>query len=250
MKYLTLALLLLAPLAQAQEPSRLHPSREVRIAEWLDQQKATTLYETAVRFNWSLSAPHHESATVVKAGNSMGSGTYVTFDGHKLILTCRHVVAGSGTAEIRFQDGRRVTGTCTTDKYNHDLAVVVIPPTAGVTVPVAQQVTDARVEILGFGGPRDILRHWYGSRTGLDTAGNVADYSCGVAAGDSGGGVLNMQGEIVGVMTHGTTASDTENIDNWRTHERSGGPYLTPIRSFLGRVVAKIRARQLCPPGG
>ena len=245
MKRLLTILLLLAPIASAAE--FVIPAAPRSLYE---KVAATHAHETAVRFSWSPYADHQAAAVVVKAGSSMGSGTFVQFDNERFVLTCKHVTAGSrdGTAEIRFQDGRRVTGTCSYDKDGNDLAVVIIPPTTGVTVPVATVVTDARVEVLGFGGPRDILRHWNINRTNV--SGGVASYDGGVAAGDSGGGILDMSGAIVGVMTHGTTPSDTDNEDRWRTHAKSGGPYLTPIRSFLGRVADKIRTRQLCPPNG
>src|SRR5690606_37839312 len=94
------------------------------------------------------------------------------------------------------------------------------------------------VEVCGFGGPRGELRHYRGRivPSRLDTS---MQLDCMVAAGDSGGPVLNTKGEVITVVSAGTT--DEWNNGEARAHSDMVVPKWTPVRNFLDRVVAKLR---------
>lgn len=204
-------------------------------------------FNASVHFKWSPSAPHQAAAVRVMAGSVRGSGTYIEEGGQTMVLTCRHVVSGVQSATVRFQNGKTATGDVLVDKDGRDIACVLINEPSVTPLKMATSAPSGKVEFLGFGPSNTQLRHWYGVVASIDERNGLANYSSGVAAGDSGGGVLNMNHEVVGVLTLGTTPNDP--TEGHRTHQKSAGPYWAPVRNFVGRVCQRFRGGD-CPPGG
>ncbi|KAL4636957.1 hypothetical protein ACB098_03G034200 [Castanea mollissima] len=160
-------------------------------------------------------------------GKSIGSGTIIDQDG--TILTCAHVVVdfqgmrGSvkGKVDVTLQDGRTFEGTVVNADLHSDIAIVKIHsktplPTAtlgsssklrpgdwvvAMGCPLSLQNTitagivscvDRKSSDLGLGGIR---------REYLQT-------DCAINAGNSGGPLVNVDGEIIGVNIMKVLAAD------------------------------------------
>ncbi|KAJ9557097.1 hypothetical protein OSB04_011711 [Centaurea solstitialis] len=164
----------------------------------------------------------------ISVGNSIGSGTIIDDDG--TILTCAHVVvdfqggfksSSKGKVEVTLQDGRSFEGTVVNADLHADIAIVKINsktplPTAklgsssslrpgdwvvALGCPLSLQNTitagivscvDRKSSDLGLGGMR---------REYLQT-------DCAINGGNSGGPLVNIDGEIIGVNIMKVMAAD------------------------------------------
>ncbi|VVB15245.1 unnamed protein product [Arabis nemorensis] len=156
----------------------------------------------------------------ITTGRSIGSGTIIDADG--TILTCAHVVVGyqnirqssKGRVDVTLQDGRTFEGVVVNADLQSDIALVKIKsktplPTAklgfssklrpgdwviavGCPLSLQNTITAGIVSDLGLGGIR---------REYLQT-------DCAINAGNSGGPLVNLDGEVVGVNIMKVLAAD------------------------------------------
>uniref|UniRef100_A0A1J3DQX3 Putative protease Do-like 14 n=1 Tax=Noccaea caerulescens TaxID=107243 RepID=A0A1J3DQX3_NOCCA len=163
----------------------------------------------------------------IATGKSIGSGTIIDADG--TILTCAHVVvdfqnirqSSKGRVDVTLQDGRTFEGVVVNADLQSDIALVKIKsntplPTAklgfssklrpgdwvlAVGCPLSLQNTvtagivscvDRKSSDLGLGG---IRREYLQS-------------DCAINAGNSGGPLVNLDGEVVGVNIMKVLAAD------------------------------------------
>ncbi|KAB5529281.1 hypothetical protein DKX38_019362 [Salix brachista] len=163
----------------------------------------------------------------ITTGKSIGSGTIIDSDG--TILTCAHVVvdfqgmgsSSKGKVDVTLQDGRTFEGTVVNADLHSDIAMVKIKsktplPTAklgsssklrpgdwvvamGCPLSLQNTVTagivscvDRKSSDLGLGGMR---------REYLQT-------DCAINMGNSGGPLINVDGEVVGVNIMKVLAAD------------------------------------------
>lgn len=166
------------------------------------------------------------------ADGTTGSGTLVARDVNVgLVLTCSHLFDTSNSQIIvTFPNGRRFGARLVDLDRAHDLAALAIQRPE--LEPLASTDEDA-VGILtacGFGS-NGSFRCVKGNITGHPTAVGAIYPSTtitgAVRPGDSGGGVLNTRGHVVGVV--------------WG--QRDGQTYATcgqPVRDFLDRVRNKL----------
>ncbi|XP_058094410.1 putative protease Do-like 14 isoform X2 [Magnolia sinica] len=159
-------------------------------------------------------------------GKSIGSGTIIDPDG--TILTCAHVVVdfqsrrtiSKGKVDVTLQDGRTFEGTVVNADLHSDIAVVKIKsrtplPTAklgsscklrpgdwvvSLGCPLSLQNTitagivscvDRKSSDLGLGGQREYLQT-----------------DCAINEGNSGGPLVNLDGEVIGVNILKIVAAD------------------------------------------
>jgi hypothetical protein len=171
---------------------------------------------------------------------SAGSGTLVArTESGGLVVTCSHLFDRStANIEVAFPDGQRFAARIVERDRAHDLAALVIrrPEAAPVEVAgedVLLRTASGPLTACGF-GPSGEFRCVRGEVVGQATpAGAVYPSTVirgAVRPGDSGGGVLNAEGRLVGVV--------------WG--QRDGLSYLScgrPLRELLERVLGK-------PPDG
>lgn len=220
----------------------------------LDLDYYAAAQPVAVTFDWSPAAAHHDAVVRVQAGNQGGSGVYIEVDGVHMILTCAHVVGtmdGQGrivsvfkSITATFRDGATRTGAPRNDKFGNDIAGIIVEPHPSVP-PLklaTKQPGRPKVEMLGYAGRENKLRHWWGNVANGSTVSSNW-YTAGVGSGDSGGPVLNEQRELIGLLAHGDT-STRDDTDGWATYHRAGGPAWTPLRNFA------IRLRAFANPSG
>lgn len=134
---------------------------------------------------------------------SKGSGTLVLND--RLVITCAHLFRDSQTGiECGFPNGRKFRGTLVAVDWEQDLAAVCLPPTGIQPLQVDASVPTGEVIAGGF-GPRGAgfwtargrIARW----ANLPGARYPFAFMTGtVRDGDSGGGVVNTNRVLVGVV--------------------------------------------------
>jgi S1-C subfamily serine protease len=147
--------------------------------------------------------------TIFTKGGGLGSGVVYSEDG--LILTNEHVIRGNTTVEVGFADGQRVAGTVRATDPVTDLALVQAKRT-GLPKP-AYQTTLPRVgegalvlgSPLGFentataGIISGLHRSIPGSASNSLSLVDLIQTDAPISPGNSGGAVINMRGEIIGI---------------------------------------------------
>ncbi len=142
-------------------------------------------------------------------GASVGSGFVIDTDGS--IMTNYHVIEGGKSAEVEFETGAKsnVVGFTTVDK-ERDLAIIKIDQGQKPLhqVRVASELPQKGEKVAAFGAPRGL------SFTASDgiisairktpefsarTAGTYLQTTTPISPGNSGGPLVNMRGEVVGV---------------------------------------------------
>lgn len=224
-------------------------------AEVINAARGAPTLPTGIKWDFTPRASYHQAAVKVDGG----SGVYVELaDGTTGILTAAHV----GSSPIVWSDGTtnqfdKAYHERWNDKNYHDAAggntnydVAFItaynpnirPLRFSATPP---QVGD-QVEVMGFGGPREELRHYRGRVERIDQVGKMK-LTCAVAAGDSGGAILNSRHEVISVVSTG----DTTGFDNGeaRAYTAQYVPRYTPVRDFLARLVETLGGRKAPPHG-
>jgi serine protease Do len=154
--------------------------------------------------------PHPSVARIVvpeRGGASLGSGTLVAVtEQYGLVLTNWHVVRdGNGKVVVVFPSGFRSGAVVVKMDQDWDLAALAIQRPPIVPVPIASQIPRPgdRLAIAGYGsgeyrivGGKCVQYLSPGGRLPFE----LIELSAGARQGDSGGPILNWQGELAGVL--------------------------------------------------
>jgi serine protease Do len=154
-----------------------------------------------------------------------GVGSGFIYDAKGLILTNYHVVEGSSSLKVALSDGRTLTGTVVAKDASADLAIVKIEATGLPTVKLGSS-SGLKVgeTVVAIGSP---LGEFTGSVTSgiLSATGRsitVQDSTTGQARhltnllqtdakineGNSGGPLLDLQGNVIGINTAAASGAD------------------------------------------
>jgi S1-C subfamily serine protease len=140
----------------------------------------------------------------------LGSGTIIDSQGD--ILTALHVVRGAATIQVSFADGTTSAASVASSDASHDIAVLTPSKLPAVVVPAVlggtPQVGDA---VFVVGNPLDLvaslsagvvsgLNRTFTPADGLPLTGMI-QFDAAVNPGSSGGPLLNVKGQVVGVVT-------------------------------------------------
>jgi serine protease DegQ len=149
------------------------------------------------------------SVVTIFTEGGLGSGVVYSEDG--LILTNEHVIRGNTRVEVAFADGQRVEGTVRATDPVTDLALVQADRT-GLPKPVYQttlpKVGEGAVVLgspLGFentataGIISGLHRSIPGSASNSLSLVDLIQTDAPISPGNSGGAVINMRGEIIGI---------------------------------------------------
>ena len=149
-----------------------------------------------------------------------GSGVVLTGDGY--IVTNHHVIDGASTIKVRLSDGQTYTAALTGTDAKTDLAVIKINAT-GLTAAKLADPSAVRVGdfVIAIGNP-------LGELGGTVTNGIISakdreitidgesmtllQTSAAVNPGNSGGGLFNLDGELVGVVNAKSSGEDIEGL--------------------------------------
>ena len=151
-------------------------------------------------------------------------GTGVVIDDRGLVLTSLHVVASAVEIRVVFADGTDSKAWIYASQPENDLAILrpievpddVVPATLGSSAML--QVGD---EVVAVGNPFGIsnslsagvisgLGREYGSPDTGETFKNLIQFDAAVNPGNSGGPLLNRNGEVIGIVMALLNPSDQE----------------------------------------
>lgn len=147
---------------------------------------------------------------------STGIGSGFVFDAGGLILTNRHVIEGSGSITVTFQDGTELAGTVVATDAEHDLAVVRVSATDLPTIEIGD-ATSAQVGqlVVAIGSPLGTFTETVTSGI-LSATGRTIDVGssnsretttmtgllqtdAAINEGNSGGPLLDAEARVIGV---------------------------------------------------
>ena len=175
-----------------------------------------------------LSVDSNAHCRISVGDGSTGSGTLIAVDESiGMVLTCSHLFDGSaGRIVVAFPNGERFAARMIDRDRAHDLAALAIRRPNLAPLDVSEVESGGRLAPCGF-GPNGQFRCVRGAIVGQAVAVGAVYPSLTIAGavrpGDSGGGVLNTSGQVVGVV--------------WG--QRDGLTYATcgrPLREFLDRI--------------
>jgi S1-C subfamily serine protease len=148
-----------------------------------------------------------------KSRSSMGSGVVVVDTG--IILTCLHVVRDATKVMVVFSNGMEAEALVMTRQPENDLAVLSamqIPDELKAATLVSSASLHVGDEVIAVGNPFGILnsvsdgvvsglgREYTSRETGM-TLRNLIQFDAAVNPGNSGGPLINRNGEVVGLVT-------------------------------------------------
>ncbi len=149
------------------------------------------------------------ASVVLTRGSGHGSGFIVSEDGY--ILTAAHVVGEAETITVKFSDGVEVSGMVIRKNAYRDAALVRVW-VGGLTVAPIEYAEKPKVgdEVYAIGAPMDVKLASTVSR-GIVSAFREPDEKTGaliqsdvmIAGGNSGGPLLDRNGNVVGIAVLG-----------------------------------------------
>lgn len=150
-------------------------------------------------------------------GDMRGSGSGIMIGRQGYILTNYHVISGGQSFAVRMEDGEKAYHTDEVIKYNYNLDLAVIRICKELApIPIykggAKLVRGQKVVAIGsplglFNSVSDGIIS--GFRTIRDV--DMIQFTAPISPGSSGGAVLNMNGEVIGISTAGM--DDGQNLN-------------------------------------
>jgi S1-C subfamily serine protease len=152
-----------------------------------------------------------------RAGNdgnddSLGTGVVVNTAG--AILTARHVIAGASAIHVTFGDGTNATATVASEDPANDIAVLMTDQSSATIVPAVLGSTGGLHvgdDAFAVGHPLGLTDSFSaGVISGLNRSVPLGDgstikgliqFDAAVNPGNSGGPLLNRDGQVIGIVT-------------------------------------------------
>ncbi|KAF5181807.1 Serine protease htra1 [Thalictrum thalictroides] len=201
------------------------------------------------------------------------SGTIIDSDG--TILTCAHAVMDSsrsvykGKVDVTLQDGRTFEGTVVNADFHSDIAVVKI--SSKTPLPSAKLGSSSKLRpgdwVLSVGCPLSlqntvtagIISCIDRKSSDLGLGGMQREYlqtDCPINSGNSGGPIVNLNGEVVGVNVLKVSAADglgfavpidsaSKIIEHFKKNGRVVRPWLgLKMLDLNDKVIAQLKERK------
>lgn len=155
------------------------------------------------------------SVVSIRSSTSTGSGTII--DNQGLILTNNHVVGRTPEVTVTLADGRQLSGRVISATSDPDLALIRLdrPPTNLIPIPFAPPSRPIEVGQRTFAIGNPFGRFAGTLTTGIisriDRTQNLIQTNALLQPGNSGGPLLNRQGELIGINTAIFRSADTTN---------------------------------------
>lgn len=149
-----------------------------------------------------------------------GSGVIISQDGY--IITCAHVVSGASNITVQLYDDTEYTATIVGEDSTSDIAILKIDAD-GLTPAVIGDSSALAVgeTSIAVGNPLGTLSNTVtnGIISALDRQVevegndmNLIQTSASISPGNSGGGLFNASGELIGVVNAKSSSSDAEGL--------------------------------------
>jgi len=172
----------------------------------------TQLYKNAAPGVVDITVASSDSSGFGQGGQSQAEGSGFVIDTNGDIVTNQHVVAGATSIKVRFQDGTVEKATLVGTDPSTDVAVIRVSGDSSLLHPLtfgdssSLQVGD-EVAAIGspFGLPESMTRGIVSALNRTITAPNKFSISGSIQTdaainhGNSGGPLLNMSGQVIGV---------------------------------------------------
>ena len=172
----------------------------------------TQLYKNAAPGVVDITVASSDSSSFGQGGQSQAEGSGFVIDTNGDIVTNQHVVAGATSIKVRFQDGTVEKATLVGTDPSTDVAVIKVSGDSSLLHPLtfgdssSLQVGD-EVAAIGspFGLPESMTRGIVSALNRTITAPNKFSISGSIQTdaainhGNSGGPLLNMSGQVIGV---------------------------------------------------
>ncbi len=182
-------------------------------------------------------------------GNSSGSGWVFDHRGH--VVTNAHVVRGAERIRVQLHDGRVYEAEFVGGDPLTDIAVVRLPTTEGLfpVVRAAEGHPRQGDRVFAFGSPfgfKFSMSEGIVSGLGREPAGAVALASgytnfiqtdAAVNPGNSGGPLVNVRGELIGMNVAIATGADTQGTTEGQSAGISFAIPLPVIESVVGQLI-------------
>ena len=153
------------------------------------------------------------------ATNLANAGSGVIYDAQGYILTNRHVIDGAQTIAVAVAGGKTVAGTLVGQDPVADIAVVKIDPAAVPTVAAFgdSSLVRAGQHVVAIGSPLQFetsITHGIISGTNRSVGGTdgLMQTDAPISPGNSGGPLVNAQGQVIGIVTATDRTNQTERI--------------------------------------
>ncbi len=145
---------------------------------------------------------------VLQNGKVIGAAVAV---GPHEVLTCRHCVGAAKSVRLRLQDGTELDAQVVAAELNLDLALLKVQAKLPSHLPLADRTPGPGADVLAVGSPlgeyawsvsRGVISHPDRDITleNAVTLRHVLQTDAAINGGNSGGPLVNLKGELVGVV--------------------------------------------------
>jgi S1-C subfamily serine protease len=157
-----------------------------------------------------------KSSVSIKTDDGHGSGVIVSEDGY--IITNYHVVAGAKSIGVIFNDDSKVTARVVRTSTGGDLALLKVEKDSLKPLPLSENKSpDLGVDAWAIGTPRSLELGQTISKgiiSGIRTTDDLSYIQTDVkiSPGNSGGALINRNGEVLGIISAKLIGFGTEGI--------------------------------------
>ena len=160
---------------------------------------------------------HQVVSTIFGQAMASSSGSGFIVDSSGYVLTNAHVVGGIGEVQVKLQDGRMIRGQVTDIDQIADLALVKLDLRRGETLPALQFGSSGDVRpgewVVALGSPLSLSNtitagivssvHRPSEELGIRDKPDMeyVQTDAPITVGNSGGPLVNLDGEVIGVNT-------------------------------------------------
>ncbi len=166
---------------------------------------SSKIYSVDERINIEIYENVSPSIVAIDADINEGvsSGTGCVIDSRGLILTSSHVLEGFKTIKVTLSDGTSYSGEIIADNSdNNDFALIKIKPVSSLKTINLGNSSNIKVgqKVLAIGNPFGFNRTLTtGIVSRVDKKRNKIQTDAAINPGSSGGPLLNLQGEVIGI---------------------------------------------------
>ncbi len=171
---------------------------------------AATAYRTIGPSLVTVTTERRGTGKAAETGVALGAGVVINAGG--AVLTALHVVADAVQIQVRFADGTRATAQVASSQTASDIAVLAVDRLPLVVVPaVMGGAPQVGADVFAVGNPLGLqgsLSAGVVSATDRSVRGqdgrrlnDLIQFDAAVNPGNSGGPLLNRDGQVVGIVT-------------------------------------------------